>query len=174
MEKSVLCIASSQIQATNIVGRLKAVGFSTDDISVLLADTTSTPDFAAEQHPKAPDGAMTGAALSRALGLPFGMGTLAVPGVGPLLVAGPLKAALSGSGVAATLIGLGLPESEARAYEGRIRGGKILIAAQTPAPDQERAARQVFEAAGASNILATGDKPSPRAAETSWNRESHP
>lgn len=173
MATYVFCIASSQIQATNIVGRLKAVGFSTDDISVLLADTTGAPDFAIEQHPKATEATTTGS-LSGALGLPFGTGSLAVPGVGPLLVAGPLKTALSGNSIAATLIGLGIAESEARAYEGRVRGGKILVAAHTPAPDQERAARQIFEAAGASHIQSTGDHPSPRAAETPWNRESHP
>lgn len=174
MTTSVFCIASSQIQATNIVGRLRAVGFSTEDISVLLSDTTGAPDFAVEQHPKAPGGATTGAALSAALGLPFGTEALAVPGVGPILAAGPVKAALSGSGIAGALIGLGIPEDEARAYEGKVRGGKILMAAHTPASDQERAARQIFEAAGASNIQATGDHPSPRAAETPWNRDSHP
>lgn len=174
MATYVFCIASSQIQATNIVGRLRAVGFAMDAISVLLSDTTGAPDFAMEQHPKAPGGATTGAALSAALGLPFGPGTVAIPGVGPILAAGPLKAALSRAGIAGALIGLGLPEIEARAYEGRIRGGKILMAAHTPAPDRERAARQVFEAAGASHILATSDNPSPRAAETPWNRDSHP
>lgn len=175
MEPTVLCIASSQIQATNIVGRLKAVGFSTEAISVLLADTTGTTDFVTEPHPKAPESTTTSAPLTMAaLGLVFESGKTTLPGVGPILAAGPLKAALSRAGIAGALIGLGIPEIEARAYEGRIRGGKILMAAHTPAPDRERAARQVFEAAGASHILATSDNPSPRAAETPWNRDSHP
>src|SRR5688572_15558266 len=101
MSRSVFCIVHNRGQAETIVDRLKASGFSNNDISVLFPDKTGTRDFAHEQHTKAPEGAVaggaTGAALGGVLGWLAGIGTLAIPGVGPLIAAGPIMAALSGA-----------------------------------------------------------------------------
>src|SRR4051812_16510781 len=123
--KSVFCIATSQLQAEQIVERLKESNFANDDISVLFPDKATTRDFAHEKSTKAPEGAVTGASaggvVGGALGWIAGIGALAIPGVGPFIAAGPIAAALSGAavgaalgGIAGGLVGLGIPELEAK------------------------------------------------------------
>jgi hypothetical protein len=72
--------------------------------------------------------------LGGALGWLAGVGALAIPGVGPLIAAGPILATLSGAALGGTvggatgaLVGLGIPEYEAQQYEGRLREGNILM-----------------------------------------------
>src|SRR5690349_13285938 len=136
MGTSVFCIAS-EAQAQDIVNRLKAANFSNNDISVLFPDRSGTKDFAHEHQTKAPEGAATGAGtgavLGGTLGWLAGIGALAIPGLGPFVAAGPIAAALSGAamggavgGVAGALVGLGIPEYEAKRYEGKVREGAIL------------------------------------------------
>src|SRR5204862_7930484 len=96
-KKAVFCLATTESQAIQIVDRLKAAGFSNNDISVLFPDKTGTKDFAHKQHTKAPEGAAAGAAggavLGGALGWLAGIGALAIPGVGPFIAAGPIMGA---------------------------------------------------------------------------------
>src|ERR1700690_749378 len=137
MEKAVFGIAKTESQAIRIADQLKAAGFSENDISVLFPDKTGTRDFAHEQHTKAPEGAATGAGggalLGGALGWLVGIGSLAIPGLGPFIAAGPILAALAGVGVGGAvggftgaLVGLGVPEYEAKRYEGLVKKGGIL------------------------------------------------
>src|SRR5437879_8715196 len=110
MSKSVFCLCDTAGQAESIVDGLRAAGFSNNDISVLFPDKEGTHDFAHEQHTKAPEGAATGAGaggvLSGALGWLVGIGSLAIPGVGPFIAAGPIMAALAGAAVGAAAGGL--------------------------------------------------------------------
>src|SRR6476661_3892506 len=121
MAKAVFGIAQNRPVAEEIVGNLKAAGFSNNDISAIFPDKEGTRDFAHEKNTKAPEGAATGAGtgglLGGTLGWLAGIGTLAIPGVGPLIAAGPILAALSGAAVGATvggitggLVGMGVPE----------------------------------------------------------------
>src|SRR6476619_6130719 len=132
MAKAVFCIAQSEAQATTIVDRLKGAGFSNNDISVLFPDKAGTKDFAHEQNTKAPEGAATGAGTGGVLGGVFGwlvgIGALAIPGLGPFIAAGPIMAALSGAaagaaigGITGARVGMGIPEIEAKHYEGKLR-----------------------------------------------------
>lgn len=166
--KSVICIALSRNQADTIVNRLKSAGFSYDDISVLFPDKSSSREFAHEKNTKAPEGAATGAGtgglLGGALGWLAGIGALAIPGVGPFVAAGPIVAALSGAaigatvaGIAGALIGFGIPEYEAKRYEGRVRAGGILISVHTDDSDEVKAAKAIFEEERAEDIAATGE-----------------
>ena len=166
--KSVFCIAGSMTQADMIVDRLRAASFSSNDISVLFPDKSTTRDFAHEKNTKAPEGAATGAgtggALGGALGWLVGIGALAIPGVGPFIAAGPILAALSGAavgaavgGITGALIGLGIPEFEAKRYEGRIREGGILISVHTESSDEVSRAKKIFEDAGAKDISTAGE-----------------
>jgi len=167
-KSSVICIASSESQAITIVDRLKAAGFSNNDISVLFPDKTGTKDFAHEQHTKAPEGAatggITGGVLGGALGWLAGIGALAIPGVGPFIAAGPIMAALGGAavggtvgGIAGALVGLGIPEYEAKRYEGKIREGNILLSVHSDDSDETREAKEIFQQAGAKDISSTGE-----------------
>lgn len=173
-KKSVLCLASSHVQADTIVTRLKRGGFSDDDISVLFPDKKSSRDFAHEKNTKAPEGTATGAGagglLGGTLGLLAGIGALAIPGVGPFIAAGPIMAALSGAAVGATvggiaggLIGLGIPEYEAKQYEGKIREGKILISVHTESSEEIKLAKEIFTNEHAEDISATGETSVPAA-----------
>ena len=102
--------------------------------------------------------------LGGALGWLAGIGALAIPGVGPLIAAGPIMAALSGAaiggtvgGVTGALVGMGIPEFEAKRYEGKVKGGNILISVHTEDGDQRAKAKAIFERAGAHDISSTGE-----------------
>jgi hypothetical protein len=78
-----------------------------------------------------------GAVLGGTLGWLAGIGLVFIPGLGPIIAAGPLVAALSGvalggavGGVAAAFVGLGVPGAEARQLETRIHEGSVLVAVQ--------------------------------------------
>jgi hypothetical protein len=175
MEKAVFCIARSTAQAEDIVTRLRSAGFLADAISVLFPDRQGTRDFAHEQHTKAPEGATVGSAtgglLGGTLGWLVGVGSLAIPGLGPFVAAGPIMAALSGAalgaaagGLTGALVGMGIPEYEAKRYEGKLREGAILISVHTEDGEQRRLARQIFDDAGAEDAGTAGEADPGRAA----------
>ena len=177
MSKAVFCIAKSEGQAQRIVGDLKDAGFSNNDISALFPDKGGTRDFAHEQNTKAPEGATTGAGagsiLGGTLGWLAGIGALAIPGVGPLIAAGPIMAALSGAavgaavgGVTGALVGMGIPEFEAKRYEGKIREGNSLISVHTDDSNERSRAKAIFERAGADDISSTGEASAPAEAHS--------
>jgi len=168
MAKAVICIAKSEEQATRIVDDLKAAGFSNNDVSVLLPDRAGSRDFAHEHHTKAPEGAATGAVAggvaAGVLGWLVGIGSLAIPGVGPLIAAGPIMAALGGvaaggavGGLAGALVGFGIPEYEAKQYEGKIKNGNILISVHTDESRQRKIAEEIFDRDHATDVSSTGE-----------------
>ena len=174
MAKAVICIAKSHLEAERIVGQLRSAGFSNNDISALFPDTRGTRDFAHEHNTKAPEGATTGASaggvLGGTLGWLVGIGSLAIPGVGPLIAAGPLMAALSGAAVGAAmggltgaLVGFGIPEYEAKQYEGKLREGNILISVHTEDSKQRALAKDVFDRLGAEEVSSTTEASPPSA-----------
>jgi hypothetical protein len=167
--KSVFCIAHDETQACRIVDDLKTNGFSDNDVSVLLSDRQGTRDFALEKNTKAPEGAATGVAtgglLGGALGWLAGIGAIAIPGIGPIIAAGPIVAALSGAalgaaagGLTGALIGMGIPEYEAKRYEGKIRSGGILISVHADDADETRRAKDIFEHHHAEDIASAGEE----------------
>src|ERR1700692_1907490 len=167
-EKAVFGIAKNESQAIVIADNLKAAGFSNNDVSVLLPDKAGTRDFAHEQHTKAPEGAATGAGtgavLGGALGWLVGIGALAIPGVGSFIAAGPIVAALAGGaaggaagGITGGLIGMGIPEYEAKRYEGKIKGGNILISVHTEDGTRRTRAKEIFQNNGAEDISDTSE-----------------
>jgi hypothetical protein len=167
-KKSVFCIATSRAQAEQIVDRLRLAGFSSNDISILFPDQETSRDFAHQKNTKAPEGIATGAGsggvVGGALGWLVGIGALAIPGVGPLIAAGPILAALSGAavgaavgGIAGGLIGLGIPELEAKRYEGKIREGNILLSVHAEDSDEVNQAEKIFRECDAEDICTTGE-----------------
>jgi hypothetical protein len=118
--------------------------------------------------PRRPKGAATGAVagglIVGALGWLIGIGSLAIPGVGPLIAAGPIPGALSGAaaggavgGLAGGLIGLGIPECEAKRYEGAIRNGNILMSVHTEDAKERDRAKRIFEQAHAGDISSSSE-----------------
>jgi len=166
--KSVFCIATREDQANRIIDALKSANFSNNDISVLFPEKSTTKNFAHEKNTKAPEGAVTGAgtgmAIGAALGWLAGIGALAIPGVGPFIAAGPIMAALSGTaiggtvgGVTGALVGMGIPEFEAKRYEGQIKNGNILISVHSDNSKETSRAKKIFEEAGAVDISSAGE-----------------
>jgi hypothetical protein len=164
------------------VDRLKRDGFRNTDISVLFPENVGTKDFAHKKGTKAPEGATAGAGsgvvLGGALGWLVGIGTLAIPGLGPFIAAGPIMAALAGAGVGGAvggivgaLVGMGIPEYEAKRYEGRIKSGGILLSVHCDNSEWTKKAKEILEDAGAEDVSSTGeaaadyaksDRPMPR------------
>lgn len=167
-QKSVFCIATSRDQADQIVDDLRAASFSPNDISALFSDQHTSHDFAHDKHTKAPEGAVTGAStgvvIGGTLGWIAGIGSLAIPGFGPFIAAGPIMAALGGAaigaavgGITGALIGMGIPEIEARRYEGKLQDGNILISVHTENAEEITQAEVIFARAGAQDICSTGE-----------------
>ena len=166
--KAVFCIATSEGQAIRIVEAARDAEFTGDDVSVLFPDKAGTKDFAHEQHTKAPEGAAAGAVsggvLGGVAGWLVGIGSLAIPGLGPFVAAGPIMAALGGAaagaatgGLTGMLVGYGMPEYEAKRYEGKIKNGNILISIHTESGDEVTRAKDICKQAGAEDISYTGE-----------------
>jgi len=179
---SVFGIYTHRSYAEEAVDALRAANFRNTDISVLFPDNVGTKDFAHEHHTKAPEGttagATSGAVLGGVLGWLVGIGALAIPGVGPLLAAGPIVAALAGAGavgvaggIVGALVGLGIPEYEAKRYEGRVKNGGILLSVHCDSHDWIVKAKDILKHTGAEDIASASeasadfgksDKPLPR------------
>jgi hypothetical protein len=168
MAKAVFCTLKSADQATQVVGLLKDAGFTSGDISVLMPNASGTKEFAVDNETKAPEGAATGAGtgavLGGGLGWLAGIGALAIPGLGPLIAAGPIMAALTGAAVGGTvggltgaLIGMGIPEFEAKRYEGKVKGGHALISVHSEDAMETKRAKEIFERAGGEDISTSGE-----------------
>lgn len=166
--RAVLGIYQSRSQVERAVDILRADGFSSSDISVLMPDSSGSQDFAHTKGTKAPEGAATGASagavIGGTLGVLVGIGALAIPGVGPFIAAGPIMAAMAGAGVGGAvggvtgaLIGFGIPEYEAKRYEGFIKGGGILLSVHTDAPEEVLRAKKCLQTTGAKDISSTGE-----------------
>jgi hypothetical protein len=164
------------------LNELKTSGFRNADISVLFPENLGSKDLATVKASKAPEGASvgggTGVVVGGALGWLAGIGALAIPGIGPLIAAGPIVAALAGAGAAGAvggitggLVGLGLAEYEAKRFEGRVIKGGILLSVHCDNSEWEKQAKQILENTGAQDVAARGeanadfaktDRPMPR------------
>lgn len=179
---SVFGIYATRAHAEEAVDALRSGGFRNTDISALFPDNVGTKDFAHEMHTKAPEGtaagATSGAVLGGVLGWLAGIGALAIPGIGPLIAAGPILGALAGAGaigavggIVGALVGLGIPEYEAKRYEGRVKSGGILLSVHCDSQDWITKAKEILKNTGAEDIASASeagadfgksDKPMPR------------
>ncbi len=135
---------------------------------MLLADNRGTKDFAHEKETKAPEGTAAGVTaggvIGGGLGILAGIGTLAIPGLGPFIAAGPIMAGLAGLGVGGAvggiigaLVGMGIPEYEAKRYEGRIKSGGVLLSVHCDTSNQIKSAKELLKNTGAEDVSSTGE-----------------
>jgi len=128
-----------------------------------LPDPKSSKEFAHEKNTKAPEGTTTGVTtggvIGGTLGLLAGIGAVAIPGLGPFIAAGPIMAGLAGLGVGGavgglvgTLVSMGIPEYEAKRYEGRVKNGGVLLSVHCDTPDRISRAKDLLNQTGAENI----------------------
>lgn len=157
MKRAEFGLAKSDDQASSIVSQLKGAGFRENDISVLLPDGNRR--FAHVEHNKALEwaavGGGIGVVLGGAWGCLMGLGTLAIPSVGPLVAAGPIIAALVGAGAGAIaggiigyFMGVRMPKFEAIQYKGKMDGGNILISVLTGGATERDRVKAIFNNAG--------------------------
>ena len=165
---SVLGIYATREAVENAAETLVRSGFASSDISVLLPENLGMKSIGTEKATKAPEGAATGATsgavLGGTLGLLAGIGALAIPGVGPFIAAGPIMAALAGigvggavGGVTGALVGFGIPEYEAKRYEGRLQKGGILLSVHCDTSDEISRAKDLLRGSGAEDISSTSE-----------------
>src|SRR5438477_1155618 len=161
-------IYRDRVSVENAVDALRAADFRNTDISVLFPENEGTKDFAHEKHTKAPEGTATGATsgavIGGSLGWLVGIGALAIPGLGPLIAAGPIVAALTGvgvggavGGITGALIGMGIPEYEAKRYEGRVKQGGMLLSVHSDDSEWTKKAKEILERTGAQDVSSTGE-----------------
>jgi uncharacterized membrane protein len=171
-QDTVLGLFENRDAADRAIALLQERGFSPKDISIITRDEQvngegdDTGNHVAEG---ALSGATTGGVIGALAGLLVGIGAIAVPGIGGLLVGGPLAAALGLTGAAATtatgamtgalagglvggLVGLGVPEDEARQYEERVKEGAVLLAVPAMEGNDAGDARQLLTDSGASQV----------------------
>jgi len=186
-------IYPDQGTVNDAIENLKTAGFRQTDISVLFPENLGSKDFAHEKHTKAPEGAVagggSGAVIGAAFGWLVGAGSLLVPGLEAMHAAGPILGMLGGMGVGVTfgglagaLVGSGVPEYEAKRYEGRVRKGGILLSVHCDNPEWTKTARSILKRTGASDISTTGEaradfarteKPMPRTRVSSHEIQPH-
>src|SRR5450432_4116479 len=175
MSNAVIGIAKTVSQAETIVQALQNnAGIAASEISVLMPNQGGSHDFGHVKATKAPEGATTGAVTGGVaggvIGLLAGIGALFIPGVGPLIAAGPIIAALSGAAIGGTtggivggLIGLGIPEIEAKRYEEKLKAGNYLISVHAHDGDRADLAKNIFKAAKAEDITTSSMSKAPDA-----------
>src|SRR5579864_9017246 len=166
--KAVFAIYSTRAGAEHGAEMLLSSGFSTSDISVLFPENLGSKEIGTEKSTKAPEGtavgAGSGALIGGTLGLLAGIGVLAIPGIGPLIAAGPIVAALAGlgaggavGGIIGALVGMGIPEYEAKRYEGHIKAGGVLLSVHCETSEKIARAKDLLKHTGAQDISSTGE-----------------
>jgi len=187
---SVMGIYPDRTTASDASSVLQKAGYRGTDIAVLASENPGSKDFAHEKHTRSAQGAAVGAALGAACGAALtwliSTQTVTIAGLGPLVAAGPVVAALAGAGaagalgwIAGGLAGLRQSEYVARRYAGRIRRGGILLSVHCDTPEWCDRARKTLKDTGARNISSareasadygTVDKPTERAPLTATER----
>ncbi len=153
--------------AEDAVKALRNKGFRDNEISILAKDSQGQgqgmsrdmetgSDFGGTDS--IADGTTWGGALGGVAGLLAGVGALAIPGIGPIVAAGPLAGVLSGAvtgGVAGGLIDLGIPEERGRQYEQDLKQGGILAVIET-SEDKVNDASSILRQNGAKDVESHG------------------
>jgi uncharacterized membrane protein len=167
MHKAVSGLFSNSAAVDNALQRLEDVGYSSDDFSVITQDTTV--NLNANKTDDIQAGAATGGVVGGVVGLLAGIGALTIPGLGALLIAGPLATALGLTGALGTtaagamtgalaggLIGafkdLGVDETKAKVIEERLKGGDTLLMVQCSDDDDNDVIKEIMTESGAHNI----------------------
>ena len=170
-EQSIVAVYPSMTQAEDAVRRLEAGGFPLGQVSIVARDLESEREI--QGYVTAGDvarqGAGAGAWVGGIFGLLVGAAFIWVPGFGPLLVAGPLAAALlgglegaafgaAGGGLLGALAGWGIAREHSLKYEETLRAGKYLVIARDGAAEVGRASA-ILEATGAESLRAHAEPP---------------
>ena len=163
--KLVTGLFKNRVAAEAAVDAILKRGYTRDDISVLMSDSTRTKEFAVQAKSHAADGAGIGGALGTAVGAVLAAiaavgSTILLPGLN-LVIAGPIAAALAGAGAGAVtggvigaLVGAGIPEYRARVYESGLREGGILIGVESRTDEEIDRLEELLADVGGEHVRA--------------------
>jgi hypothetical protein len=144
MSKTVIGVFSREDSAKQAVQDLRNSGFDTNEVSIIARDRQrDAGGTMMAGGGSLSSGVTTGGILGGLAGLAAGAGALAIPGIGPLVAAGPLAGVISGAatgGVAGGLVDWGIPSDRSDFYEGKVREGRILATVRTEDHKVDRAA----------------------------------
>lgn len=156
MSKTVIGVFSSRDQAEGAVHSLRQKGFE-KEISIMAKDDSKPrSDRNSETYgtDSITNGATTGGVIGGVAGLVAGLGALAIPGIGPIVAAGPITGLLSGAatgGIAGGLVDWGIPKERGKYYEGKVKEGSIVVAVQSSEEKIDNAA-EVLRSNGATDV----------------------
>ena len=160
MTKTVVGVFSSHDQAEQAVAEMRKSGFDTNEISIVAKGQQETNENMDAQGDTSlgmggvSDGVTAGGALGGLAGLAMGAGALTIPGLGPIIAAGPIAGLLSGAatgGVAGGLLDMGIPQERGQHYESEVKSGNILAAVKTQEQKVQKAA-DILRSYGAKDV----------------------
>jgi uncharacterized membrane protein len=163
MAKAIVCIVKAEDQAEQLLNQLKQAEFSAQEVSIVTQDRREQRSLShGALHARAgglATGAVAGGLLAGGVGWLVGMATLAIPGIGPLIAAGPIAAALGDAAIGGAfgalggaIVGMRLPDHLARYYEDALQNGHVLVAVHTDDLAKQQKARDIFQSAGGEHI----------------------
>jgi len=156
MSRVVVGIFREKEHAEQAINEFREEGFE-NDISLVVKDEQND-ESSMEEEQNLSGGAVTGGVLGGVAGLLAGTGALLVPGIGPVLAAGPFAATLTGivgGGLAGGLVDYGIPEERSQYYEEKVQQGNILITMDAD-EDYVQEAATVLRAHGAEDVETHG------------------
>ncbi|MEK3764298.1 MULTISPECIES: general stress protein [unclassified Solibacillus] len=138
MAKHTVGYYDTEQEAIAAIEDLKRQGYRSEDISIISKSKTDIDHVSTETGADVAGGAAAGLAAGGALGgiggILLGLGALAIPGVGPIVAAGPIATGLTGlaaggsiGGLAGAFVGMGISAEEAERYDEEFKAGKILV-----------------------------------------------
>jgi hypothetical protein len=153
--RTVVAVFDDPAEAEAAATALRQRGVPDGDISVVRRGEETPPPQSADET-KSGTGTIAGASAGAIIGGALGLVALTIPGIGPLLAAGPIVAALGGAvaggavgGLVGSFAGLGVPTEEAKEYEEAVRGGSVVVAVRAPDEEAADAATSFLEQRGA-------------------------
>ncbi|MEO7111685.1 MAG: hypothetical protein ABI183_14690 [Polyangiaceae bacterium] len=173
MESTVVCVVANREDAVALISQLLSGGIAKTEISAVFPHGEDGHEFAEKYGIDIPDAAIrggvvgggAGAFIGGTIGLLAGVGALAIPGIGPLVGAGPLLALLAGATTGATfgsiaggLVSMGISEPHAKHLENKLREGQILLSVHTASKESFQNAERIFKVSGAVDVF-TGTAP---------------
>jgi hypothetical protein len=167
---NIIGLFDSRREAESAIHQLVNSGINRDYISIVShKDNEDTRDLKTDDDTsRAAKGAGIGAALGGVGGLLAGLAGLAIPGIGPILAAGPIATALGGAlggaglgavtgGLIGALMDMGVPEHEARNYEDAVRQGKTLLTVRADDDASAERVASILDNCGAVDIEGDAD-----------------
>jgi hypothetical protein len=143
---TVLGVFPNRTAAEDAIRELQKAGFSDSAIGMISRNDKGEVVTEKAGETMAGEGLAAGAIIGAGAGTAVGLGVLAgtIPVIGPVLAVGTLGTMLLNAaagaavvGLVGALIGLGIPEEDARFYEDEVKGGRFLVTVDAGERDAE-------------------------------------